>query len=63
MRGEKETESESVMRHDKKTSWDLCAWKCAQQYVMPLLSPYLLITIHFLFLISLVAERTAEVNW
>lgn len=40
------------MRHDKKASWDLCAWKCARQYVMPLLSPYLLIAFNYLFLIS-----------
>lgn len=40
------------MRHDKKASWDLCAWKCARQYVMPPLSPYLLITFNYLFLIS-----------
>lgn len=40
------------MCHDKKASWDLCAWKCAQQYAMPLLSPYLLIDFNYLFLIS-----------
>lgn len=50
--GERERESEGVMCHDKKASWDLCAWKCAQQYVMPLLSPYLLIDFNYLFLIS-----------
>ncbi len=40
------------MCHDKKASWDLCACKCARQYVMPLLSPYLLIAFNYLFLIS-----------